>query len=93
MDAFTRQILKSPGYVGHKNQLKPHIRAMPQITHMTSVLDSTISCTLCRGTRFVVTEHHNGLLEYERCDNCGGSGIMPSRTSEEHWQINRRPRI
>lgn len=93
MDAFTEQILRSPGYIGHKRQLKPYVRPLPQINHMTSVIDSTVTCTLCRGTRFTITEHHNGLLERERCENCGGTGIMKSRTFDEQWQIDRRPRI
>ncbi len=93
MHPITRQILKSPGYVGHMNEIKPYVRPMPVITNMTHVIDSEVTCTLCHGTRFTITEHYNGMLERERCENCGGTGVMKSRTSEEQWEIDRRPRI
>ena len=75
-------------FVNDYSRISQYYRPMPKITHMTSVVDSEITCTTCRGEKFMFLKKERAVFKMY-CPNCKGTGKMPSRTSEENYQLRR----
>jgi len=67
----------------YKNLLKPRLefRLSPQghALHgmkMSSVRNTIVTCTLCRGQRYTMLRSADDTMRMSRCMNCKGSGIV-----------------
>jgi len=61
------------------NSVLPHYRHLPQLTKgmLTTVQDTIITCTLCRGQRLVaVKSQWQNRITYKKCMQCNGRGTM-----------------
>lgn len=85
MDEFARHILKGSNYQGTTNQLKKAgiYRPIAPLHALTLQATSPVQCCrVCRGARRIGAEHHNGLVDFERCPWCGGMGTYDVRKLE-----------
>jgi hypothetical protein len=67
------------------NSVLPYYRTLPQLTKgmLTTVHDTIITCTLCRGQRLVaVKSQEANKVTYKQCFQCSGSGTMSNNQSK-----------
>ena len=57
--------------------MKPLIRQLPILTHLTSTKNTIVVCTVCRGTRLnAIKSDHTNTIRYVYCRHCRGTGTM-----------------
>ena len=78
MNSFAANIIRSKGYYGHINDVRPYIRKIPSLNEITitKVPNTLITCTHCQGGKYQLHEHVNGLLEYVPCPICNKQGVI-----------------
>jgi DnaJ-class molecular chaperone len=72
------------------NSVKPFYRQLPQLTHgtLTTIQDTIITCTLCRGQRLVaVKSQWQNRITYKTCMQCKGSGTMSN--NQEKYEVRK----
>mgnify|MGYP006404223875 FL=1 len=70
------------------NSVMPYYRPMPQLVEgmLTTVKDTIITCTLCRGERMVaIKSQAANKATFTYCPNCKGSGTM-SNNQEKYME-------
>ena len=72
------------------NSVRPFYRHLPQLTHgtLTTIQDTIITCTLCRGQRLVaVKSQEANKVTYKQCFQCSGSGTMSN--NQEKFEVRK----
>jgi len=79
MPFFSSNHTAEPVIIKRLDKMAPLIHQMPELSalNLTQVLNSEVTCRVCRGQRVVcVRSRHNNKLSYTHCLNCLGSGRM-----------------
>lgn len=77
---FERDLLKSPRYAGRSVDLQPYFREFPSFGSagfqrtISSIKRPDKTCTHCAGGRLMLVQHYNGLMTWEKCSICSGTG-------------------
>ena len=84
MPSFLGLHKPNPIEINNPNRLSCFIKTMPRLEDLslTQVLNSDVTCRVCRGQRMIATRNrYTHKMYFSHCLHCNGSGRMSNRES------------